>query len=622
MKRYLLVFSVLLFAGTMIGQNVEKNLTPEPVIIQNYSGNGDIANPFGTPLQQDRVVMSQVRELSKQLDRARENGDVNLVKELENQINALVGSKAADPNFGPQAVPLSENFIPGDAPNDIRIATITPGAIWATATTTQDTDGRIWVATTHFASGATDTLRIFYSDDGGLNWTYFNGFSYGSQVVNFRKDDLDIEVLNDGTDWYIYITGGYDFSGEAWGFVTRYKADGTGFFYMNLPKSSGTDQYWTRVVSDYPDFSSLAYVYISATMDSVIDASTRHLFSRAFIIMNPFDTTPTVTDRNHNTNGSSYWWHWGTAPDSSTMKTDIAYYDSLSEGTRIVTTTMFENSQFDSVMYMTYSDNFMATDPYVANNFSLTYRSMRPILSFNGGNDQLTGCIVTTRMFQNTSDTDPRYIVTNNGGSTWSQGYIDATTAVTVKTDVIGLRGVDGQFKFGWIDDASPNNAFFYSSGHVNGSLTITPKVEMSGAGIYPDIRFGGRAGYRLTATDSCFAVFEGPTGVNAYGSSGCSGPVTSAENEEIPVNYSLSQNYPNPFNPSTSIKFQVPQSEFVRLVIYDVLGKEVATLVNEEKAAGSYEINYNASNLSSGIYFYTIKAGSFTSTKKMILMK
>ncbi len=93
-------------------------------------------------------------------------------------------------------------------------------------------------------------------------------------------------------------------------------------------------------------------------------------------------------------------------------------------------------------------------------------------------------------------------------------------------------------------------------------------------------------------------------------------------QEEIIPEQFTLSQNYPNPFNPSTTIRFQVPNSSFVNLKVYDVLGNEVATLVNEEKASGSYQVNFNAKGLSSGIYFYTINAGSFVETNKMLLLK
>ena len=85
---------------------------------------------------------------------------------------------------------------------------------------------------------------------------------------------------------------------------------------------------------------------------------------------------------------------------------------------------------------------------------------------------------------------------------------------------------------------------------------------------------------------------------------------------------YSLEQNYPNPFNPSTTIKYQIPELSFVTIKVYDVLGNEITTLVNEEKPAGNFEVEFNASNLTSGIYFYRIQAGDFVETKKMVLMK
>jgi hypothetical protein len=88
------------------------------------------------------------------------------------------------------------------------------------------------------------------------------------------------------------------------------------------------------------------------------------------------------------------------------------------------------------------------------------------------------------------------------------------------------------------------------------------------------------------------------------------------------PVKFALEQNYPNPFNPSTSIQYRVSSNSQVSLKVYDVLGNEVATLVNEEKPAGSYEVKFDASGLTSGIYFYKLQAGSMVETKKMILMK
>jgi len=89
-------------------------------------------------------------------------------------------------------------------------------------------------------------------------------------------------------------------------------------------------------------------------------------------------------------------------------------------------------------------------------------------------------------------------------------------------------------------------------------------------------------------------------------------------------LNYSfdLNQNFPNPFNPSTVISYQLPVTSNVTLKVYDILGREVAKLVNEEKPAGTYEVQFNASGLTSGIYFYQLSTGNYTETKKMILLK
>ncbi|HMN24571.1 MAG TPA: T9SS type A sorting domain-containing protein [Ignavibacteriaceae bacterium] len=98
---------------------------------------------------------------------------------------------------------------------------------------------------------------------------------------------------------------------------------------------------------------------------------------------------------------------------------------------------------------------------------------------------------------------------------------------------------------------------------------------------------------------------------------------VTDVEDvDEIPMEFSLQQNYPNPFNPSTKISWQSPVGNHQTLKVYDILGNEVATLVNEYRSAGRYEIEFNPLKLSSGIYFYTLRTGNFVQTKKMILLK
>ncbi|MBT8383913.1 MAG: T9SS type A sorting domain-containing protein [Ignavibacteria bacterium] len=101
-------------------------------------------------------------------------------------------------------------------------------------------------------------------------------------------------------------------------------------------------------------------------------------------------------------------------------------------------------------------------------------------------------------------------------------------------------------------------------------------------------------------------------------------GPYVADVNEEetVPSDYKLYQNYPNPFNPSTNIKYHIPELSYATIKVFDVLGNVIVTLVNEEKSIGSYEVEFDATSLPSGIYFYQLRAGSFVEAKNMILLK
>ncbi|MDZ7764169.1 MAG: T9SS type A sorting domain-containing protein [Melioribacteraceae bacterium] len=93
-------------------------------------------------------------------------------------------------------------------------------------------------------------------------------------------------------------------------------------------------------------------------------------------------------------------------------------------------------------------------------------------------------------------------------------------------------------------------------------------------------------------------------------------------EEEDKPLNYELNQNYPNPFNPETNIEYSITQNSFVKLKVYDVLGNEITTLVDEEKFPGKHKVKFNADELSTGIYLYKISSGDYTETRKMLYLK
>ena len=124
-------------------------------------------------------------------------------------------------------------------------------------------------------------------------------------------------------------------------------------------------------------------------------------------------------------------------------------------------------------------------------------------------------------------------------------------------------------------------------------------------------LRFEGRADVQLSSAN-----------VRNSGNSPMNIEITNSNINAIPTSFALDQNYPNPFNPSTIISYQLPEQQYVNVVIFNMLGEEVSTLVNEVKEAGYHKVEWSGSNLTSGVYFYRIEAGDFVSVKKMMLMK
>jgi hypothetical protein len=118
---------------------------------------------------------------------------------------------------------------------------------------------------------------------------------------------------------------------------------------------------------------------------------------------------------------------------------------------------------------------------------------------------------------------------------------------------------------------------------------------------------------YRIKEVDLNGAVHYSETATTALLSI-ASSPVVTA--------YALEQNFPNPFNPSTTIQYALPNAGDVRLTVFNVLGQEAATLVNENKPAGTYSVQFDASRLASGLYFYRLQAGSYVEMKKLVLLK
>jgi hypothetical protein len=151
--------------------------------------------------------------------------------------------------------------------------------------------------------------------------------------------------------------------------------------------------------------------------------------------------------------------------------------------------------------------------------------------------------------------------------------------------------------------------------GQCNANISLTyPACQTSIGGIKRVWSVGGCPFTPYTLTSDGYVIH---TGINVVYPTG-----TSSNENQVPGVYKLEQNYPNPFNPVTNISYSIPKAGNVKLAVYDVLGREIASLVNEYKTAGNYMVSFNAENLASGLYMYKIESGNFVDTKKMMLVK
>ncbi len=177
---------------------------------------------------------------------------------------------------------------------------------------------------------------------------------------------------------------------------------------------------------------------------------------------------------------------------------------------------------------------------------------------------------------------------------------------------------------FIWFDTYTDSDTGYYNwlTGGINTSVLITDAnggVGIMGTGSETLQPQGMRTVYMAIAV----GTNESNMLANMALAEGHYGTITDVKQTKLNVpDYKLNQNYPNPFNPSTIISFSVPQLERVNLDVYNLLGQKVASVLNKEYEAGSYNVQFNAGNLAAGIYFYTLKAGNFVSTKKMMLLK
>ena len=211
-----------------------------------------------------------------------------------------------------------------------------------------------------------------------------------------------------------------------------------------------------------------------------------------------------------------------------------------------------------------------------------------------------------------------------NALTVWTAIVNDSTSSIPVELINFSINLSDRRVNLYWQTATELNNRGF----EIQRSLTPTPSLKEGALGNWNMIGFVNGKGTTTETSDYSFIDEPISSGVYSYRLKQINFDGSYEYSDEVDVNFifaddfRLSQNYPNPFNPSTTIEYQIPKTSFVTIKVYDAIGKEVVTLINEEKPAGIHEVNFEPKDLTSGLYLYKITAGGFEQTRKMLFLK
>ncbi|HEY3251593.1 MAG TPA: T9SS type A sorting domain-containing protein [Ignavibacteria bacterium] len=608
---FVLFFIVILTITVMCYSQDKPHLNDEAKYYYSAS-NGDAGNPMMTTVANLYTENPERQALLTQLRNARLSDDVIKTKEIQTRLNEMEGVQPANYVNNPSQTGIVETNQHFTAEEGDGITQISGSNYWAIATQTSNRSQHIFTAVSEFVPTAGDQIKIYVSYNRGVSWVLkgtFNGFA---SSVKCRTDELDIEPVIYGTDTLLFVVAGYNYNNNNFSLIARFNI-GTGAVYAQPFNLSNifTKNYNPRVTSDNTVFGNNAYVYVTVSNDTLVSANNHKLRQRLCVIQDPF-TACTQIHKIVNPAGGGFYWYYPGAPDNTYFYQDVAYYSDTTD--HIYSATIFPG--YNNV-YTAWSKNTGGT---IAGSLiiSETLPISRVRIAFNGGGSNSNGAIIYLRNFTSNpaGDVDVKCQNTTTGGKSLSSfiaSYVEFTTDTATTCDVQAIKLANNKFKFAY---GVIGYECYYRS---NTSTTnYSPVLQVNNQ---PGIRV--KAGYRIAPTDSCLSIWSKNDGTGMYSTYGCDNftGITS-NNNQIPSEYSLSQNYPNPFNPVTNIKFSVPQVSFVKLIVYDITGREVASLVNQQMNAGVYTVDFNASNLSSGVYFYRINTEGFSDVKKMMLVK
>ncbi|MBN8571451.1 MAG: T9SS type A sorting domain-containing protein [Ignavibacteria bacterium] len=619
MKNITLAILLLLVTGITFSQSkTAGTITETPYIA-----------PDGNLNYSPKTISHELQSLSSELKKAKNSGDINKILFYQHQINTLAGNKQANiTNITDRAVYQSCSKSGNETDNFNFTAINSTHAVNSGAISTDRVSGKLYAAYTRSIVGASDEMYFYKSTNNGLTWAEIHHFSIPSfPGLEYRQNELDIEVISKGDSAYIWGTAGANLSsGVSSMMVFKVREDGNLFNVGVLEDATSTFGYrFPRVTSDNARYTTGSYIYFMFTQDSIAGGN-RFAQSKLYLVPNPFTPEPDFTRVSNNPNGSYFYFTSNPGGDSVTMQNDICYVNTPGDSDLVVTTTLVRGhfSFNGQSIFLTTSSNYGSGVDYSYSINDTRYLQMPRIAS--PGYQSRNVMVSARRLFAN-GDWDPYYYYARNysrNAATYSQsGFLNNTADTTLTVDLKARYRSFDNFLFAFSNRSGADGKAVVA-GVPFKSGAFQPAYIANPPGTFGTGSWGAPvAGFRNTNNDSCIIGWGSYTGFGYNVTGGQSGTMTgTGNNSSVAGDFSLEQNYPNPFNPSTKISFTIQQNSFAKLTVFDIMGREISTLVNGQLTAGTHSIDFNASAFPSGVYYYKLEANGFSDVKKMMLVK
>jgi hypothetical protein len=616
MKNITLALLLVLFSAELIFSRDK----PEGTIshVNNISPDGN-TNYVSQP------VSNELKALIKEVKKAKNGGNLAMIKFYQDKINSLTGASTLNSisesslsvQFGSQLD--NQNFTNLNSSH-----TISSGAI-----ATDRVTGTIWTVYTNAISDVCDEMYFYKSTNNGLSWT--NPFHFSISALpnlNYRNNEIDIEIVNRGDSTFIWgVAGVENGTGISSVIVFKTRADGTDLNVRFIaPQITDKKYRYPRITSDNARYTTGSYIYIAYTLDSVLTGA-KIMKSKFLVCENPFAPIPDLIQKSSSPAGA-YWWNTASVPDSAFMQSDVCYVNTPGDSDIVVTSTVLRGTGTFSGqnVYMTNSNDYGTTiGPTYAIGDSKFLET--PKIASPGYNCRNV-MIATRRLFGNGDWDCYYYYSTNlnaNNGNFNQMGYVANNSDTTLSVDLKARYRSFDNFLFAYADKNQDQNGLRsnvmgrpFKQGALQDIYSANP------AGTYGTGTWGAPvAGFRNVNNDSCIIGWSTSTGFGYNITGGTGGTVTGTGTVSMTANdFSLEQNFPNPFNPSTKISFTIQQNLLAKLTVYDIMGREIAKLIDGQLTAGAHSVDFNAAALPSGVYYYKLEANGFSDVKKMMLVK